>query len=217
MYWWVRQYPVGDAAQEAEIGKKSAIQAYQYLRDICSWRIVNVDSPLMLGGPGVIVQINESLFRHKPKYHRGRPAAQEVWVFGMVDTSQSPALGVMMTVPDRTAQTLLPIIQRHLRNGTIVHSDQWRAYNRVQQLPSVTQHATVNHSLNFVDPTNGTHTQNVESYWNRVKTKFKRMKGVHESMLGSYMDEFMWQERHGTGASTTFASLCRDISLRYPQ
>ena len=104
MYWWVRQYPVGDAAQEAEIGKKSAIQAYQYLRDICSWRVVNVDSPLMLGGPGVIVQIDESLFRHKPKYHRGRPAAQEVWVFGMVDTSQSPALGVMMTVPDRTAQ-----------------------------------------------------------------------------------------------------------------
>ena len=48
---------------------------------------------------------------------------------------------------------------------------------------------TVNHTLNFVDPTNGTHTQNVESYWNRVKTKFKRMKGVHESMLGSYMDE----------------------------
>ena len=209
MYWWVRQYPVGDAAQEAEIGKKSAIQTYQYLRDICSWRIVNVDSPLMLGRPGVI---NESLFRHKPKYHRGRPAAQEVWVFGMVNTSQSPALGVRITVPEHKHSS--PSC-----NGicTIVHSDQWRAYNRVQQLPSVTQHATVNHSLNFVDPTNGTHTQNVESYWNRVKTKFKRMKGVHESMLGSYMDEFMWRERHGTGASTTFASLCRDLSLRYPQ
>ena len=33
------------------------------------------------------------------KYHRARPTAQEIWVFGMVDTGQSPALGVMVTVP----------------------------------------------------------------------------------------------------------------------
>ena len=32
-----------------------------------------------------------------------------------------------------------------------------------------------------------------ESYWNWVKTKFKRMKGVHENMLPSYLDEFMWR------------------------
>ena len=63
----------------------------------------------------------------------------------------------------------------------------------------------------------GVHTQNVESYWNRVKGKFKRMKGVHESMLNSYLDEFMWRERHGRSAVTALASLCRDISLKYPQ
>ena len=28
-YWWVRQYPVTDAAEEAEVEKKSAVQAYQ--------------------------------------------------------------------------------------------------------------------------------------------------------------------------------------------
>ena len=81
----------------------------------------------------------------KLQHHRGRPTTQEIWVFGMVDTSQTPALGVMVTVQDRTAQTLLPIIQRHLHPGTIVHSDQWSAYRQVQQLPPVTQHATVNH------------------------------------------------------------------------
>ena len=114
-----------------------------------------------------------------------------MWVFGMVDTSQSPALGVMKIVPDRSAATLLPIMQQHLRSGTTVHSDQWAAYNRVQRMPVVANHSTVNHSLHFVDPTTGVHTQNVESYWNRVKRKFKRMKGVHEDMLDSYIDEFM--------------------------
>ena len=134
-------------------------------------------------------------------------------MFGMVDTSQSPALGVMVTVPDRSAQTLLPIMQRHLRSGTKVYSDSWAAYRDVQQLSVVVQHHMVNHSLNFVHPVTGVHTQNVESYWNRVKTKFKRMKGVHHDMLTSYMDEFMWRERHGgSSAPTVMVSICRDIS-----
>ena len=30
MYWWICQYPVGDAAQEAEIKEKTANQVYQY-------------------------------------------------------------------------------------------------------------------------------------------------------------------------------------------
>ena len=118
---------------------------------------------------------------------------------------------------DRTAATLLPILQQHLRSGTRVHSDQWRVYDRVQQLPSVTVHNTVNHSLNFVEPGTGVHTQNVESYWNRVNGEFKRMKGVHEDMIPSYLNEFMWRERHGRTASTALTSLFRDINLRYPQ
>ena len=52
------EYPVSDAAQEAEVQEKTAIQVYQYLRDICSWRLMSMDAPLLLGGPGVIVQIN---------------------------------------------------------------------------------------------------------------------------------------------------------------
>ena len=68
----------------------------------------------------------------------------------------------------------------------------------------------------LVNPTTGVHTQNVESYWNRVKTKFKRMKGVQESMLSSYLDEFMWRERHGRTGSTALQNLCRDIALAYP-
>ncbi len=114
-------------------------------------------------------------------------------MFGMVDTSVTPALGYMEIVPERTAATLLPIIQQHVKPGTIVHSDEWASYRRVSSLPAVAQHSTVNHSITFVNPTTGTHTQNVESYWNRVKTKFKRMKGVHEVMLPSYLDEFMWR------------------------
>ena len=105
----------------------------------------------------------------------------------LCDTSHTPARGVMRIVPDRSAATLLPIIQQHVRSGTIVHSDEWAAYNHVQHLPSVGQHGVGNHSLHFVDPATSVQTQHAESYWNRVKMKFKRMKGVHETRLPSYL------------------------------
>ena len=40
-----------DAASEAEVDEKTAIQACQYCQDIDSWGLLNRDAPLMLGGP----------------------------------------------------------------------------------------------------------------------------------------------------------------------
>ena len=95
-------------------------------------------------------------------------------------------LGYMEMVQTRDAATLLLIIQRHV---AVIHSDQWRAYTR-----PVVSHQTVNHSINFVDPTTGVHMQHSESYWNRVKIKLKRMRGYHIRQLPGYLDEFMWRE-----------------------
>ena len=150
------------------------------------------------------------------QYHRGRSTSTEMWVFGMCDTSHSPALGYMELVPDRTAATLLPIIQSHVAPGTIIHSDQGSMYNRVSTLLGVASHGTVNHSIEFVNSTTGVHTQNIESYWNRTKTKLKRMKGCHASELASYLDEFMWKERYGQSRRVAFNNILQDISAQYP-
>lgn len=133
-----------------------------------------------------------------------------------MDVSQSPALGYMEVVQRRNAATLLPIIQQHVAPGSIIHSDQWAAYNSVSSLPNVSSHGTVNHTLHFVDPTTGVHTQNVESYWSRVKVKLKRMKGCAAHQLTSYLDEFMWKERHGTTRRQAFTNIMRDIATQYP-
>ena len=100
--------------------------------------------------------------------------------------------------------------------GTVIHSDDYATYRcihadtytwstyaihftpnyrtAVGQLPNVAQHRIVNHSLHFVDLMTNVHTQHVESYWNCVKIKFKRMRGVDLNQLPSYLDEFMWFE-----------------------
>ncbi len=67
MWWWARQYPVTDAAEEACIGEDTACNIYQWLREVCSTKLIN--TPITLGGPGVIVQIDESQFKHKPKVY----------------------------------------------------------------------------------------------------------------------------------------------------
>ena len=68
----------------------------------------------------------------------------------------------------------------------------------------------------FVDPATGTHTQHVELYLNRYKTKIKRMKGCAEYQIPSYLDEFMWRERHGTSRLMAFTNTLRDIAAQYP-
>ena len=133
----------------------------------------------------------------------------------MADTSVEPALGYVQIVPKRDATTLLPIIQHHVAPGTVVWSDEWAAYNHVASLPNVSTHDVVNHSVEFVSPS-GVHTQNVESYWNRIKIKLKRVRGCHEQQLASYLDEFMYRERHGRTARQCFDSIISDIATQYP-
>ena len=101
----------------------------------------------------------------------------------------------------QNALAMLPIIQSHVQPVTIIHSD-GAAYEQVQQLPSFALHETINHSVSFINLATKTHIQNIESYWNWVKTKFKRMKVVHEEMLSSYLGKFMWCEQHSQITST---------------
>lgn len=137
---------------------------------------------------------------------------QDAWVFGLYDTSQTSALGYMEIVQTRDAPTLLTIIQHHVAPGTVIHSDQWWAYCHVATLPPVASHYTVNYSINFVDPTTGVHTQHIESYWNRVIVKLKRMRGCHIHKLPGYLKEFMWRETHRPSGKTALKNIIRDIA-----
>ena len=65
LHFWMREYPVKKAAEEAKVNKSTACEVYRWFREVCSTKLLQ--SPIVLGGPGVIVQVDESLFRHKPK------------------------------------------------------------------------------------------------------------------------------------------------------
>ena len=177
-----------DIINEIDCGKNSLNNLYSFFRKLC--KNYYDDNPILLGGNGSVINCDETLFRHKPKYHRGRATSKEFWIFGMVDTTYVPARGFMTLVKNRSAKSLLPIIQEHVREGSIVYTDCWAAYNNTKSLGL--QHETVNHSLHFVNPDTGVHTQFIESYWAKQKYRQKKMKGIDGILIEEYLATFMW-------------------------
>ncbi|XP_065064355.1 uncharacterized protein LOC135690664 [Rhopilema esculentum] len=175
--------------KELEIKSEHTVVDWkQFCRDVCVEHFLN--NPQQIGGPGRIVEIDESLFS-KRKYNRGRILPQN-WIFGGYDPVDKK--GFLVPVPRRDAVTLLPILQTWVVPGSIVCSDMWQAYNQVGNIGY--QHRTVNHTYNFVDPVTRTTTNHVEAMWQRAKNKFKSQHGsTNRELIPDYLAEFMWLQR----------------------
>ena len=130
-------------------------------------------------------------------YHCGREVERQIWVFGIVDTSYRPSRGYVEIVERRNAATLFPIIQSVCLDGSIIHSDEWKAYQKIQSELGF-EHHTVHHSKRFV-ASDGTHQQNIESYWNRIMSLIKRMNACDRNFRHWYLQEFMYRERFNEG------------------
>jgi IS1 family transposase len=188
MLLWVSEVPVTAAAELVGITTPTSIQWYQYFRDICSFKVLDAASVNQLGGPGHIVEIDESLF-FKRKYNVGHNVEKH-WIFGAYDLTTKK--GYLTRVEDRTANTLVPLIQTWVAPGSTIHSDQWASYTSLSNLGYI--HSTVNHTTNFVDPETGATINHVESFWCRMKRKLKFVFGSQGDMKWSRLDEAVYRE-----------------------
>lgn len=191
VYWYAgcQQYQILKLVQ---ISKKCLISIKKKL--IVKIIIYFNVNPIKLGGPLSICQIDETKLNHNVKSHRGRSPQNPCWCFCIVDTSVKPALGYCTLVEDRTASTLIPIINQRVLPGTTIWSDEWPAYRALAHNEHYNV-GTICHKFNFVCPLTGIHTQNVESYNNKIKMGLKKMRGLTEEQRKDYLLEFMWFER----------------------
>eukprot|EP00731_Ephydatia_muelleri_P008965 Em0004g1303a len=207
LHLWSTKTPVGKAQDEVKVGSATAVDWYNFIRDICIQFFI--DHPAVVGGPGKEVEIDESKFG-KRKYNRGR-AVEGHWVFGGMERGSGESF--LVEVARRDAATLLPIIAQHVRPGTTVYSDEWAAYH---QLSTATGnvHLTVNHSLHFVDPVTGAHTQGVESMWSSCKRMMREERAMNSLLFDTYLPEFMWRRKFG--GPVAFGHILKHISEQYP-
>ena len=162
-YFWVYRTEQEFVKHELGISHTTIVDWYNISREVCISILEKFSQQIHVGGPGKVVEIDESKFG-KRKYHEGR-RVDGVWVFGRIERETKNCF--FKCFHDRTANTLISIIKEHILPGTTIYSDCWKAYNSLNS--ECFSHLTVNHSVNFVDPETGTHTNTIESTWRALK------------------------------------------------
>ena len=176
------------------LSDKTIVDWKNFICDLCVGYFIRHRT--IIGGVDHVVEIDESAWT-KRKYNRGRQVGTQ-WVFGGIDRDTRECFAVL--VDRRDATTLMPIIYQYVLPATTIYSDQWRAYNAINDDNNGRGryiHQTVNHSINFVDPTTLVHTQNIENMWMIAKMKKKNQMDQHRSLLETHLTEFMWRRKFG--------------------
>ena len=190
------------------VSEHSIIQWYTYLREICSLSLLY--TPIKLGANGSVVQIDEAFIGSKREYSRGYRRGIKECIFGMIDvmTKQS----VLQLVPNIKTETLVPIIKEYCVPNAEIHSDEAAMYDNLTSDGFI--HRTVCHQDNFVAP-NGTHTNNIGSYWGHLKHHFRRMNGTNRNMLPLHVDEYMYRHNNKLNGDL-YQIFIRDIARFHP-
>jgi transposase-like protein len=203
--------PLKKVREELQISEPTGVDWFNFIRDVCA-EYFN-QNPVEIGGPGIHVEIDESKFGRR-KYNRGR-WQEGHWVFGGIERITGKSF--LVEVQKRDANTLLPIIMQYIRPGSVIYSDEWRAYSRLPTLPGqMYTHHTVNHSVNFVDPVTGAHTQMVERMWGGCKGMMRQQKTMHSRLFDTYLQEFMWRKQFDGFGQNAFCNIIQHISQQYP-
>ncbi|XP_049302839.1 uncharacterized protein LOC125775847 isoform X2 [Bactrocera dorsalis] len=187
---------------------------YSYCREaVVIFQLDHQEVKGKIGGPGKVVQIDESKFE-KRKYNKGR-RVEGHWVLGMIeDGSEDLRLEVC---PDnvRSAEVLIPLIRKHVHEGTTIRTDFWRAYECLPEYGYI--HEKVNHS----DPGNpliaedGTRSQRIESHWRVVKRFFYKDNYNNPANFADLIVEFLWRREIRKKKTDPFISLLGVIKYVY--
>jgi transposase-like protein len=159
----------------------------------------------LIGGPGIIVEVDESKFG-KRKYNRGH-RVEGVWVVGGIERTEDRKVFVIK-VDSRDAQTLLGVLQRFVRPGSIIYSDMWRGYARITEELEM-EHHCVNHSVEFVTA-DGVHTNTIEATWCGMKIMIPKRNRTSE--IVDHLWEYVWRKLHKDSLWDSFIGALRDVA-----
>ena len=193
LYYWAKETRVKDAAREVGVHPNTIVDYFNYCREVCT---VSTEKrrDFVIGGVGKIVEIDESKF-FKRKYNVGRLSRtlKDGWVFGGICRETKDIF--MVRVPNRNRKTLYKIIKKHIRPGTRIISDEWKAYATLED--EGYEHDTICHKRQFVDPQDPSiHTQNIEIQWRYAKAKFPKC-STSKPLRDGYLQEFLYRRKHG--------------------
>lgn len=188
-YKWLSGQRYTDILEQTKHSTVTVSTEVRFFRELVSSCLSEED--IVVGGPGVVVEVDESKFG-KVKYGHGH-RVDGVWVVGGVERTVERRI-FLKAVPDRSAETLTAILRANIAPGSIVLTDLWRGYSRISNSIAIT-HLTVNHSQNFKDPVTGTHTNTIEGSWHGIKCKIAPRNRT-EDLIDEHLAEFIWRRQN---------------------
>lgn len=116
-------------------------------------------------------------------------------------TSKIPVFGILCregkvwaeVVPNIQAETLLPLITRQVRTGSVVCSDTWWSYTGIAAKGYV--HRLVDHRSTYSDG-KGTHINGLEGFWGYLKRNLASRGGIRRERLPFFLAEYVWRYNH---------------------
>jgi transposase-like protein len=129
-----------------------------------------------LGGPGMIVQANETSLNHKIKAHRGRALLNKTDALCIIEFDSCITRAFASVIENKKEDTIIPIIIDKVVEGSIIWTDESRSYSRLGSVGYL--HDIVCHKYEFVNSEPGVNAQAVESFNNGLNLVIKRRKGI---------------------------------------
>jgi transposase-like protein len=135
-----------------------------------------------------------------------------VWLFGGICRNTKECF--VIEVPDRKKNTLIPLIKQNIQKGSIIVSDEWKAYASLKDDPDYAAYETVCHKYEFVNSDfPEVHTNSIENLWRWIKDKVpnnlppkKRHLFLTQAM---YIRKYKWNK---LSHYQRFRLLCEHIS-----
>jgi len=179
-------------------------------RDIIDEHMFNNSQDYKIGGLGLTVEVDESMFG-KRKYRRGRiTGRRQMWVLGGVCRETGECF--LEPCPDnkRDRATLESLILKRVRPGTRVLTDGWSGYKHLEKLGFSWDY--VNHSEHFRKPEDhSVHTNTIEGKWFVVKRQLPRS-GAYD--LERYLPVYLWKDKMKRMGLDPFKELLRLVANR---
>lgn len=205
-FMWCAKEPHGFIAEQLQISPSTVTDWANFCREVCFE--IFVSGMGKIGGPGTVVEIDESKFG-KRKFKRGRRVDGQ-WVFGGIERGSGRCF--FSAVENRTRDTLLSVIKENILPGTTIVSDCWKAYDCLSYEGFI--HLTVNHSLTFKDPDTGAHTNTIEGTWGAIKRGFSGTRKA-DGLFDSYLAEYIWR-KSSVSTEEKMKSFWSMVSELYP-
>jgi transposase-like protein len=177
-------------AKELGITQKSA----WYMETNIRLMLGNKEYKSMLGG---IVEVDEVyMIRDTSKKTKQGHGTNKQKVFGMRErnSEKNESGELRITIVDKVnSKTLHPIIIENVELGAWLMSDEWKAYNNLEDL---FERGVVNHSKRqYVN--GATHTNSIEGAWSHLR---RLVSGIYHrpsvKHLQKYLDEFEFRYNH---------------------